>query len=218
MSRLLELFLNLDQHLKELIRDYGGWAYAFLFGIVFCETGIVVLPFLPGDSLLFAAGIYAGKGDLNIVVLLVLFVAAALCGDNSNYFIGKTLGSRMFRNGKSRFLKRSNLDRTHAFFERYGGKTIIIARFVPIVRTFAPFVAGMGAMTYRRFISFSIAAAVLWVSICTGSGYYFSRYISKERFHLAVIALIALSLLPVLFEYVAHRRRNKSASQNRAGI
>src|SRR5215813_2890246 len=166
LAWLIDLVLHLDRHLVEMLARYDLWIYPILFAIVFAETGLVVTPFLPGDSLLFAAGTLAGSGKLNGPALALIFFSAALIGDNVNYFVGKFLGPRILRSEKSRFLNRKHLDRTHAFFEKYGGKTIIIARFVPIVRTFTPFVAGIGAMTYARFLVYSIAAGLLWVNLC----------------------------------------------------
>jgi membrane-associated protein len=208
LSGILHTFLHLDDKLTEIIGQYGTLTYLILFLIVFTETGLVVMPILPGDSLLFAAGTLAAKNDLSLPLLYVLLFCAALTGDNVNYFIGKHLGPRIFREGrKSRFLKRQHLDKTHSFFEKYGGKTIIIARFVPIVRTFAPFVAGLGAMTYRRFIGFSILGAALWVGSCVTLGYAFGQVPAvKKNFSLAVLAIIAISLLPAIVELIRHRR------------
>lgn len=208
----IETFLHLDRHLSDIIGQYGTLTYLILFLILFAETGLVVTPFLPGDSLLFAAGTLAAHGDLKLPYLYLLFFAGALTGDNVNYFVGKFIGPSLFRDGrKSRFLKREHLDRTHAFFERYGGKTIVIARFVPIVRTFAPFVAGLGAMTYRQFILFCMAGAALWVGICTTAGYLFGQVPAvKEHFSLAVIAVVLISLLPAVYEILKHRRAQKA--------
>ncbi|KAA0237055.1 MAG: DedA family protein, partial [Armatimonadetes bacterium] len=192
---LIDLFLNLDTHLEGVIAQYGPWVYGILFAIVFMETGLVVTPFLPGDTLLFAAGIFSQpEGGLNLWLVALTFLFAALAGDNVNYQIGRLLGRRLFRNENSRVFKRSHLDRTHAFFERYGGKTIIIARFVPIVRTFTPFVAGMGAMTFSRFIVYSVAGALLWVVVCVGAGYLFGRIpVVRDNFAVAVLACLSLA-------------------------
>jgi membrane-associated protein len=208
LQGLLDLFLHLDDHLAQIIRDFGPYSYLILFLIVFTETGLVVMPFLPGDSLLFAAGTLAGLGQLSLPMLYLVFFAGALVGDNVNYFVGKFLGPKLFREGrKSRFLKRQHLDKTHAFFEKYGGKTIIIARFVPIVRTFAPFTAGLGAMQYRHFIGYSVLGAVLWVGSCVTLGYYFGTMpVIKKNFSIAVIVVILISLLPAVVEVVKHRR------------
>lgn len=207
ISTFVEIVLHLDRHLDEVFRTYGTWTYAILFLIVFCETGLVVTPFLPGDSLLFAAGALAGRGSLELQWVLLSLGTAAFFGDNTNYWIGRTLGPRLLKSENSRILNRRHLDRTHAFFERYGGKTIIIARFVPIVRTFTPFVAGVGAMTYPRFLAFSIAATLLWMLICVMGGFFFGGLpIVKKNFSLVIIAIIFISLLPAIVEYVKHRR------------
>lgn len=204
----MDLILHLDKHLREIFENYGSLTYLFLFLIVFCETGLVVTPFLPGDSLLFAAGALAGTGALSVSVIVPLLMCAALLGDNVNYAVGKFLGPRLLRGDSSRLLNRKHLERTHAFFERHGGKTIIMARFVPIVRTFAPFVAGVGAMTYPRFLAYSVGAAALWVGVCVYAGYFFGGLpVVKSNFALAIIAVIALSVLPAFIEIVRHRRR-----------
>lgn len=214
LSHALDFLLHIDKHLGEAIKQYGTGTYLLLFVIVFCETGLVFTPFLPGDSLLFAAGLFARLGALDYAVVALVLGLAALTGDNVNYFVGKFIGARLFRGASGRLLKRENLDRTHAFFERYGGKTILIARFVPIVRTFAPFVAGMGAMTYRRFLAFSVAAASMWVGLCVSAGYFFGAIPAVRRhFSLAVVAIVAISLLPAVVELVRHRRR--SAAEGR---
>lgn len=213
---MLDFFLHLDDHLAGLINQYGAWTYGILFLTVFCETGLVVMPFLPGDTLLFAAGIFAhdDNGGLNIWLLYLIFIAAALCGDNVNYQIGRLLGKRLFKNPNSRIFKKENLDKTHAFMERYGPKAIILARFVPIVRTFAPFAAGMGTMTFRRFIGYSVAGAVLWVGVCVTAGFLFGQIqVVKDNFAIAILGIIAVTLLPVAFEFWRHRRQAKSASQ-----
>ncbi|MGH2692130.1 MAG: DedA family protein, partial [Actinomycetota bacterium] len=193
ISNLIEWFLHLDDELKHLVELYGVWTYSILFVVVFCETGLVVTPFLPGDSLLFVAGALAGDGRLNIVVLISVLLAAAIIGDSVNYQIGRYTGPRLLREGrKGRWLRREHLDRTHHFFERYGGKTIVIARFVPIVRTFAPFVAGLGSMTYSRFLAFNVVGAALWVVSVTLAGYFFGTLESvRGNFELVVIAIIA---------------------------
>lgn len=207
LNSLVDLFLHLDKHLENVTRNYGLWTYAILFLIIFAETGLVVTPFLPGDSLLFMAGALATRGELSILFLLVLLFVAAVLGDSLNYAVGQYLGPRLFRGGKSsRFLKREHLDRTHAFFEKYGGKTIIIARFVPIVRTFAPFVAGMGSMSYGRFLFYNITGALLWVGLCVGGGYLFGNLPFVEKnFKWVIAAIILLSILPAVIEYVNHR-------------
>jgi membrane-associated protein len=215
----IDLFLHLDKHLNELVRQYGTGTYLILFLIVFCETGLVVTPFLPGDSLLFAVGALAATdgSPLHVGWLSVLLVAAALLGDNLNYLIGHLVGPRVFTAGHTRWFKREHLERTHAFFERYGGKTIILARFVPIVRTFTPFVAGVGAMTYGRFLLYSVAAALIWVGLIVYAGYFFGNVpIVKQNFSLVVLAIIALSLLPAVYHLLQRRAAPKPAPREPA--
>jgi membrane-associated protein len=211
----VDFFLHLDQHLAEVIQRYGTSTYALLFLIVFLETGLVVTPLLPGDSLLFAAGSFAGLGVLRLWPLFLLLCAAAILGDTVNYAIGARLGPRVFHYPKSRFFNPEHLKKTHAFYERYGGKTIIIARFVPIVRTFAPFVAGIGAMSYAHFLGYNVIGGVLWVSVCLFSGYFFGNLpLVKQNFSLVVIAIVFISLLPAVIEYLRHRAeaRRKAAA------
>jgi membrane-associated protein len=204
--------LHIDQHLLEFFNNYGAWIFALLFLIVFCETGLVVTPFLPGDSLLFAVGALAASSTLNVhMLVLVLFVAAVL-GDTVNYTIGRLFGTKLFSNPHSRVFRRDHLDRTHAFYEKHGGKTIIIARFVPIIRTFAPFVAGMGSMNYTRFFLFNIGGAALWVVLLVYGGYLLGNLpIVKQNFTKAIFLIILLSLLPILIEYVRARRHKATA-------
>ena len=204
---ILDLFLHLDTHLNSVIRDYGTWTYLILFLIIFCETGLVVTPILPGDSLLFAAGTFAAMGSLDAAGLFVLLTLAAVLGDAVNYAIGHFMGPKVFSQENHRFLKREYLDRTHEFYERYGGKTIIIARFVPIVRTFAPFVAGVGHMTYPKFASYNVLGAVLWVGGCIFAGYAFGNIpVVKNNFTLVILGIIFVSILPGLFEFVRQRQ------------
>ena len=206
IGKLIDLFLHLDKHLNDVIGQYGSWTYLILFLIVFCETGFVVTPILPGDSLLFAAGAFAALGSLNVFWLFVLLSIAAIAGDTVNYWLGHWLGPKVFRRDNVRFLNKKHLDRTHAFYERYGGKTIIIARFIPIVRTFAPFVAGIGRMSYWRFIAYNVVGGVAWVAICVFAGYYFGNLdIVKKNFSLVIIAILLISVLPMLVEYIRHR-------------
>ncbi|MCO6453436.1 MAG: DedA family protein [Caldilineales bacterium] len=206
MSEILGFFLHLDEYLVEVVQNYGVWTYLILFLIIFMETGFVVTPFLPGDSLLFAAGALAAQGALDLGILLIVLSAAAILGDTVNYWIGHFIGPRAF-SGNIRFLKKEYLDRTHRFYEKHGGKTIILARFVSIVRTFAPFVAGVGAMTYPRFITFNVVGGVLWVSIFTVAGYLFGTIpFVQKNFELVVVAIILISVLPMLFEYIKARR------------
>lgn len=207
ISNLIDLFLHLDKYLDVVIQTYGVWTYLLLFMIIFMETGLVVTPFLPGDSLLFAAGAFAGLGSLNVFILFLLLSVAAIIGDTVNYWIGHYIGPRAF-SGDIRFLKKEHLDRTHEFYERHGGKTIILARFVPIVRTFAPFVAGVGAMSYGRFISYNIFGGILWVGLFAFGGYFFGNLpLVQNNFSLVVLAIIFLSILPAVFEFLKERRR-----------
>jgi membrane-associated protein len=200
---LVDFILHFDKHLQQIILDYGTLTYLFLFLIVFCETGLVVTPFLPGDSLLFAAGAFAAAGSLEIAPLFVLLYAAAVLGDSCNYWIGRTLGQRVLA---MNLIKPEHLDKTHAYFEKYGGKTLIIARFAPFLRTFAPFVAGVGRMTYRRFLSYSLAGGFLWIGLFTFGGYFFGNLpIVKENFKLIIVAVILVSLLPAVIEVLRHR-------------
>lgn len=203
---LVDLFLHLDRHLGEIIRDYGTWTYLILWVIIFCETGLVVTPFLPGDSLLFAAGVFAEKGSLNPHMLFLVLSLAAILGDTVNYWIGAWVGPRAF-SGEIRFLKKEYLDRTHRFYEKYGGKTIILARFVPIVRTFAPFVAGIGAMSYGRFIVYNVVGGVAWVAMFVYGGYFFgTRPFVQRNFSLVIVAIVLISVMPMVVEYLRSRR------------
>jgi membrane-associated protein len=213
MEAIIDLFLHLDAHLTDLVSTYGAWMYALLFAVVFAETGLVVTPILPGDSLLFAAGALAATGALDINLLLVLLVIAAILGDAVNYHIGRAVGPRIFRSVDrtsfwQRALNREHLERTHQFFEKYGGKAVVFGRFVPIVRTFVPFVAGAGAMTYSKFVVFNVGGAVLWVGICTLAGYGFGTIpVVKENFSLFAIGIILLSLIPIGLEWFRARTR-----------
>jgi len=210
LQNLLNLFLHLDEVLPDIVNQLGVWSYVLLFIVIFAETGLVVTPFLPGDSLLFAAGAVAAIApQLNIWVLLVVLSFAAILGDSVNYWIGNKIGPAAF-SGKVRFLKKEHLERTHAFYEKYGGKTIILARFVPIVRTFAPFVAGVGAMTYPKFIIYNVVGGILWVFLFSLLGYFFGNFdFVKQNFELVVIAIIAISLVPMVWEYVAAKMRGR---------
>lgn len=212
---IIDYFVHLDTYLSILIESYGPWVYLILFGIIFAETGFVVTPFLPGDSLIFAAATFAGLGVLNPWLLFGLLSVAGILGDSVNYAIGHTIGPRVFREDV-RFLKREYLDRTHAFYEKYGGKTIVFARFMPIIRTFAPFVAGVGAMTYRSFIFYNVLGAVLWVGLFTLLGYFFGNIPAvEENFTLVIMGIIFLSVLPPIVEYLRERAKTKQvASQS----
>ncbi|MEJ5239910.1 MAG: DedA family protein [Anaerolineales bacterium] len=205
----IDLFLHLDKHLAEIISRYGTWTYALLFLVIFMETGFVVTPFLPGDSLLFAAGTFAALGSLNVYLLVGLLMAAAILGDTVNYWIGHTLGERAYQ---SRWVKKEYLDRTHAFFEKHGGKTIFLARFVPIVRTFAPFVAGVGRMSYGYFLSYNLFGGIVWVALFTFAGYFFGNIpFIKHNFSLVILAIILISVLPMVVEFWRSRREKKQA-------
>ena len=211
LASLIDFILHIDQHLIELAQTYGLWIYAILFLIVFCETGLVVTPFLPGDSLLFAAGAVAALGGMNVHIAAGLLLAAAVIGDAVNFAIGKYFGEKLFAKPDSRVFKREYLDKTHAFYEKYGGKTIILARFVPIVRTFAPFVAGMGNMHYGRFIRYNIIGALMWVGLLTYAGYFFGELpVVKNNFGLVVIGIIVVSVLPMVVE-IAKAKWGKKA-------
>ena len=204
---LVDFILHIGDHLQELVNNYGNWIYAILFAIVFCETGLVVLPFLPGDSMLFAAGTIAAVGDMNIFVLIGLLIVAAILGDFVNFEIGKHFGQKLFSNPNSKIFKQSYLQKTHDYYEKYGGRTIIIARFVPIVRTFAPFVGGMGNMNYAQFARYNIVGAVLWVVSFTTLGYFFGQLpFVKEHFSWIMIAIIVFSLVPMIVEIIRHRK------------
>ena len=211
LASLIDFILHIDQHLIELTQTYGLWIYAILFLIVFCETGLVVTPFLPGDSLLFAAGAVAALGGMNVHMAAALLLAAAVIGDAANFAIGKYFGEKLFAKPDSRVFKREYLDKTHAFYEKYGGKTIILARFVPIVRTFSPFVAGMGDMHYGRFIRYNIIGALMWVGLLTYAGYFFGELpVVKNNFGLVVIGIIVVSVLPMAVE-IAKAKWGKKA-------
>ena len=204
----IDLFLHLDTHLQTVIQNYGTWTYVILFLIIFCETGLVVTPILPGDSLLFAAGAFAATGSLDLAWLLILLTFAAVLGDAVNYAIGHFMGPKVFAQPDSRFLKREYLDRTHQFYEKYGGKTIIIARFVPIVRTFAPFVAGVGSMTYAKFASYNVIGGLLWVGVCVFAGYAFGNIpVVQENFTLVILGIIFVSILPGIIEFLRQRQQ-----------
>lgn len=207
LKELIDYILHFDAHLHELITAYGAWTYAILFLIVFCETGLVVTPFLPGDSLLFAAGTFAARGSLDAMWLFLFLSLAAILGDTVNYWIGAYTGPKIFHKENVRFLNKAYLDRTHRFYEKYGGKTIVIARFVPIIRTFAPFVAGIGKMTYPYFVTYNIVGGIVWVAIFVYAGVYFGNIpVVKENFSIVIIAIIIISVIPVVIEIIRHRR------------
>ncbi len=208
IGTLLDYVIHLDKHLHAVIQAYGVWTYLILFLIVFCETGLVVTPFLPGDSLLFAVGTFAAVGALDLGLAMALLTGAAILGDAVNYAVGHYVGPRVFTRKDVRFLNPEHLDRTHRFYERYGAKTIVIARFVPIVRTFAPFVAGIGQMTYARFALYNVSGAILWIGSLCGGGYLFGNIpVVRKNFSLVILAIIVLSILPALVEVLRQRRQ-----------
>lgn len=199
MMQLIEMILHLDKYIGFILENYHNYFYILFFLVIYCETGLVVTPFLPGDSLLFVAGAFAGTGQLHIGFLIIILVVAAFLGDNTNFFLGKFIGQKLFSNHKSKIFRKDILDKTHQFYERHGSKAIIIARFIPLVRTFAPFVAGVGQMTYRRFVSFSLFASVLWVVIFLIGGYLFGNIpVIKEHMSLIILAVMVISVLPAL--------------------
>jgi len=209
---IIDIFLHLDKHLSTVLEMFGAWTYALLFFTIFLETGFVVTPFLPGDSLLFAAGTFAALGDLNLALLFLVMASAAILGDTVNYWVGHFIGPKAF-SGEYKYLKKEHLDRTHEFYEKHGASAVILGRFMPIVRTFVPFVAGIGAMTYSRFLSYNVIGAVLWTGLFLGAGYFFGNIpLVKENFTLAIMGIIAVSLLPGLWEYLKARRENRQAA------
>jgi membrane-associated protein len=216
MGTIIDLFLHLDTHLTQFVATYGRWVYALLFAIVFAETGLVITPFLPGDSLLFAAGALAAAGGLNVWILMGLLVTAAILGDAVNYAAGRYLGPRVFNataeaQGWQRMLNRDHLARTHVFFEKYGGKAVVLGRFVPIVRTFVPFVAGAGSMTYGKFALYNVLGAFLWVGVCTLAGYGFGNVpVVQKNFSLFALGIVFVSVLPIAVELFRNRRETPS--------
>lgn len=208
LQAFIDFILHLDIHLKELVSRYGLFTYGILFSVVFAETGFVITPFLPGDSLLFAAGAIAALGSLNIWGVITILLIAAILGDTVNYWIGHFFGQKIVDNPRITFINQEHIDKTEQFFKKYGGKTIILARFVPIVRTFAPFVAGVGNMEYGKFIVFNVIGGVIWVTLFTLAGYFFGNLpFVQKNFHYAIFAIIFLSLTPVIYEYIQHKRR-----------
>jgi membrane-associated protein len=209
IRRAADAVLHMDRHMGDLVREMGPWIYALLFLVIFCETGLVVTPILPGDSLLFTLGALAGVGVISLPALLILLPIAAILGDNTNYFIGYRIGPKVFR-GQNRWLNKAHLEKTHQFYEKYGGKTLVIARFIPIVRTFAPFVAGIGRMAYSKFIGFCIAGGLLWIWGVTLLGYWFgNREFVKKNFGVVIIAIILISILPAVVEIIKARAAKK---------
>jgi len=210
LNQVLDFILHLDKHLSSLVQTYGLWTYLILFVIIFLETGLVVTPFLPGDSLLFAAGAFAAAKALNVLWLFILLSAAAIIGDTVNYWIGHFVGPKVFHQEKSRLFKKEYLERTHRFYERYGAETIIVARFVPIIRTFAPFVAGIGRMSYWKFISYNVIGGIGWVALFIFGGFFFGNIpFVKRNFSLVIIAIIVISSIPAGVEFYRHRRASR---------
>ena len=211
---LVDFVLHFDRHLLEFVRDYGTWVYAILFTIIFAETGFVVTPFLPGDSLLFAAGALCATGQLSLITMLGLLIVAAFAGNTANYSVGRFIGPRVFQSGH-RLLNKQYLDRAHAFFEQYGGKAIVLGRCVPIVRTFVPFVAGAAQMTTASFVAYNASGAVAWVSLCLLAGALFGNIpVIKNNFSLVTIGIVFVSILPMLFEVLSHRRQSGGGSRH----
>jgi membrane-associated protein len=207
LTSFIDIVLHLDVHLLAIIQAYGMWIYAILFMIIFCETGLVVMPFLPGDSLLFVVGALCGVGTLEIQLVLPLLMVASFLGDSTNYWIGRLIGMRLVKRANSRFLKHEHLEKTHMFYKKHGGKAILFARFLPIVRTFAPFVAGIGLMRYRIFLLFSALGSIAWISLFTLGGYFLGNIpVVKDNLTLMVVIVIVISFLPALREFIKHRR------------
>jgi membrane-associated protein len=214
LPQIVDVFLHVDKHLQNVIDQYGSWTYGVLTAIVFCETGLVFLPFLPGDSLLFAAGAFAARGSLSIGVVFGLLTAAAILGDSVNYSIGVMLGPKLAAKGKLPFIKKQHIEKTEKFYERYGVKTIVLARFVPIVRTFAPFVAGVGSMNYAKFMTYNVTGAIAWSAICCFAGYFFGNLeFVQKRFELVILAIIFISILPIVIGYLKERSSRRAEAQ-----
>lgn len=209
----IDFFLHAERHLEWFIKNYDIWIYALLFAIIFCETGLIVTPFLPGDSLLFAVGALAGKQLIQVEIVTPLLLVAAIIGDAVNYSIGKWMGPKVFQYESSRFLNKTHLMKAHAFYERYGGRAIILARFVPIVRTFAPFVAGVGSMTYSKFALYNVSGAFLWVGIFLGGGYYFGGLeVVQKNMKLVILGIIVVSVLPIVWEFAKAWQEKRNSS------
>jgi membrane-associated protein len=210
MQNLIDLVIHLDRHLNFLVEQFGGWTYFILFLVIFCETGLVVTPFLPGDSLLFALGALCAGRVLEVEILLPTLCAATILGDSTNYVLGYLVGPRVFHKERSRFLNRRHLDRAHRFYEKYGGKTVTIARFIPIIRTFAPFVAGIGRMRYWRFLLYSVCGGIFWIGLFIVSGYFFGNIpFVKQNFTLVIAAIVLISVVPAAIEILRHQTINE---------
>lgn len=214
LATAFDYFLHLDKHLGVVIQEYGVWTYAILFFVIFCETGLVVTPFLPGDSLLFASGAFAATGSLEPAILMLVLILASVLGDSTNYTIGYNFGHRFLANRDSKIFKRKYIDKTQDYYDKYGAKTMVIARFVPIVRTFAPFMAGVGKMKPRVFATFIVIGASLWVSVCVFSGYFFGNLpFVRDNFGLVIVVIILISILPAIIEIIRHKRQKQAASR-----
>ena len=213
VRQLIDFVLHIDTHLDAIIQSYGTWTYALVFAIVFCETGLVVTPFLPGDSLLFALGAFSARGSLDLSVVILILSVAAILGDTVNYWIGAIIGPKVFHTERTRFLNKRHLQRTHEFYERHGGKTIIIARFVPIIRTFAPFVAGIGKMSYGKFVAYNVIGGLAWVLLFVLGGYYFGNLpVVKRNFTFVIMAIIVISVIPAVVEWIRHHRASRATA------
>jgi membrane-associated protein len=214
ITRIIDIGLNVDYYISLLISSFGSWTYLILFGLIFLETGLVFTPFLPGDSLIFAAGTFAGLGYLNVFILFALLSLASILGDSANYAIGHFIGKKIL-NMKSRFIKKEYVERTQHFYDKYGAKTIVIARFIPIVRTFAPFLAGLGTMHYWKFLAYNIIGGIAWVAVFLFGGYFFGNIpFVKNNFTLAIVAIIILSMIPVMIEVIKHLNQKKKQQKN----
>ncbi len=210
LQSLVDVFLHLDKHLADICTTYGGWTYGILFLIIFCETGLVVTPFLPGDSLLFAAGAFASRGVLDLLPLTIILVAAAVLGDAANYWLGRSLGPRIFREGRGKLFSKEHLDRTREFFERHGSKAVVLGRFFPVIRTFTPFVAGVGRMEYGRFALFNVSGGILWVCLFVFGGYLFGNLpVVRDNFEVVILAIVAVSIVPALARWLQIKGRRK---------
>ena len=208
IPQLVDFVVHIDHHLDQIIQAYGTWTYLLLFVIIFCETGLVVTPFLPGDSLLFAVGAFAARESLDLTTSLLVLASASILGDTTNYLIGARVGPAVFQRKESRFFDPAHLEKAHRFYEKYGAKTIVLARFLPILRTFAPFVAGIGRMSYPRFLAYSVIGAAVWVGLFVLAGYFFGNIpIVRDNFSIVIMIIIALSIVPVVSEFIRHRRR-----------
>jgi membrane-associated protein len=211
LTSFIDIVLHLDAHLLALVQEYGVWIYAILFAIIFAETGLVIAPFLPGDSLLFVIGALCGMGSLELQIAMPLLILAAFMGDNTNYWVGRLLGLRLLNHASQKLIKHEHLEKTHAFYAKHGGKTVIFARFLPIIRTFAPFVAGIGTMNYRLYLMYSIIGGVSWIGSLTLAGYFFGNIpFIKNNLTLMVLGIVFVSFIPAILEFIKHRRRQRA--------